>query len=273
MPFTPTVGTTLIPNTPYDAFTNGDVTPLPLIIGNTAQEGWLFIYEAYTKPLIMAQYIVLLDLICGVKDLAPLFKEYPVPKGTKDLRDQLAMIATDEVFLCINRNATRSVTGVWSSTSSSVRSRTRGSALQGWSSGIFLYIFDHPQSFYEVAWPDMPYCWNVSCHGAELPFVFHQGDPAFFNWTAAEAALSAQMVQYWTNFAHTGNPNTSPSMFSLENIESQQISEQEALPAWPAYVSSSSQSMRFTIPQLVVDSFYDKANCDFWDSHGYVEKP
>ena len=44
-------------------------------------------------------------------------------------------------------------------------------------------------------------------HGAELPFVFHAAALPQFNHTQDELVLSGDMVQYWTNFAHYGNPN------------------------------------------------------------------
>lgn len=41
-------------------------------------------------------------------------------------------------------------------------------------------------------------------HGAEIPFVF--GYPAELG-TEAEVKLSKTMGCYWSNFAHTGDPN------------------------------------------------------------------
>ena len=45
-------------------------------------------------------------------------------------------------------------------------------------------------------------------HGAELPYVFHTDISLLgFNYTSDELTMSSSMVQYWTNFAHYGNPN------------------------------------------------------------------
>ncbi len=37
--------------------------------------------------------------------------------------------------------------------------------------------------------------------------MFHTASLGGLNYTAPELALTDDMVKYWTNFAHTGNPN------------------------------------------------------------------
>ncbi|HEV2638948.1 MAG TPA: carboxylesterase family protein [Actinocrinis sp.] len=68
----------------------------------------------------------------------------------------------------------------------------------------------------------------VAAHVAEVPFVFGNLIPQFFAPTApppgpADAALSATMSTYWTDFAKQGNPNSA------------------GLPAWPVYAGPGSQ--------------------------------
>ena len=40
---------------------------------------------------------------------------------------------------------------------------------------------------------------------SEVPFVWHDGETLLGE---GELALSTSIVNYWTNFAATGNPNT-----------------------------------------------------------------
>jgi para-nitrobenzyl esterase len=62
-------------------------------------------------------------------------------------------------------------------------------------------------------------------HSAELAYVFGTQASIDRPWSARDGALSAQMQQYWTNFAKTGNPNG------------------EGLPEWPRFEVSGQQVM------------------------------
>jgi para-nitrobenzyl esterase len=70
-------------------------------------------------------------------------------------------------------------------------------------------------------------------HTAEMPFVFGSIDePSNISRAQAgstDAALSALMMAYWTNFARNGDPNG------------------DGLPAWPVYAGPGSQVMRFDV--------------------------
>ena len=41
----------------------------------------------------------------------------------------------------------------------------------------------------------------------ELPYVFHTATLGGFHYTPDELVLSDTLINYWTNFAHYGNPN------------------------------------------------------------------
>ena len=73
-------------------------------------------------------------------------------------------------------------------------------------------------------------------HGAEVPFVF--GFASEIN-SSAEETLSTSIGCYWSNFAHTGDPNEGPC-------------KQAA--AWPAYRAPGSNSSVHPTNTLLLDT-------------------
>lgn len=100
----------------------------------------------------------------------------------------------------------------------------------------YVYVFDQPWSF--DGWgPYYDFCVPYSCHGADMPFVFgtstsggshaqagkiaglvasdrfdprvwhSHAAPIVYPWTPAEAEVSNAILDYFGNFAWTGNPN------------------------------------------------------------------
>lgn len=73
-------------------------------------------------------------------------------------------------------------------------------------------------------------------HGSEVPFVFYDE----FELVGDERMLSANMVQYWANFAHAGNPNVA--------IPSQ--SPAVPLPEWALYNETSDSYLIIETPTM-----------------------
>jgi para-nitrobenzyl esterase len=88
---------------------------------------------------------------------------------------------------------------------------------------VYRYLFDHvvPTSTGAPA-PDDP----GAGHATDIEFVFDALDSRTLAWREVDRRVAAQMVDYWTNFAKTGNPN-GPS-----------------LPHWPAWSPETRQLMR-----------------------------
>jgi para-nitrobenzyl esterase len=63
-------------------------------------------------------------------------------------------------------------------------------------------------------------------HASEIAYVFDNPEPRS-PWEAADRELSAQMLQYWVNFATHGDPNG------------------KGLPAWPAYDEKTDRNIVF----------------------------
>jgi para-nitrobenzyl esterase len=81
----------------------------------------------------------------------------------------------------------------------------------------YVYYFDHRTP----ATPD------GATHGAEIPYVFGNLDTRPGSPAAAEATLSDRMMNYWVNFAKSGDPNGA------------------GLPTWPVFTENTQQVMYF----------------------------
>jgi para-nitrobenzyl esterase len=92
-------------------------------------------------------------------------------------------------------------------------------------SKVFLYYFDHtPQRPAQSPWKSAP----GAVHSEEMIYVFGHLNQVPLPWTATDRKLSAEMVDYWTNFAKQGDPNAS----GLSN--------------WPAFTKARPAVMDFT---------------------------
>mgnify|MGYP003878653275 CR=1 FL=1 len=192
LPWTPTVGTEMLPEQPMSMFQAGLSHDVPFTIGTVWNEATIFVYEAFTKPLPALEYDVVLGLIFGVDDAIKIAEHFPVPKNeTKDCRLQAARVATQALFVCATRNVSLIVS-------------------DNQKSPIHVYHYDHLMSFRKLIWgKNFSICDTEVCHGAELVPVFHPNVTSFgVSYTADEQTLSASMETFWTNEAKYGNPGS-----------------------------------------------------------------
>jgi len=73
--------------------------------------------------------------------------------------------------------------------------------------GNNVYMFHFMQQATITPWPK----WVGTMHADEIAFVFGQPLNLSYNYTPKERALSKQMMNYWSNFAKTGNPSLTGS--------------------------------------------------------------
>ncbi len=81
-------------------------------------------------------------------------------------------------------------------------------------------------------------------HAAELPFVFGNKYPEYWDQTAEELEMSAIMQDIWANFAKTGNPS-----FSYSN------SQGSGSIIWPTYDAANRQVVHLTLTPKLVPNF------------------
>ncbi|KAL0963148.1 hypothetical protein UPYG_G00350360 [Umbra pygmaea] len=207
----------------------------PVLLGTTSEEGVLFVYGVFTKPVSALECIVYITAIFKQHSLRILREYLPLYK-TSDKRPMMAQIVTDYIFLCPSRKLARSATEAGSS--------------------VWMYVFDHVASDHSV-WSGAPFCYEHVCHGAELPFLFDAASVANFTLTLPERLLSNRMLCSWGAFAHVGDPGS--------RVQQTGFCRQQRPPAWPRYSDSSSWLlMNFTVHSHTQVGSREHI-CDFWD--------
>jgi carboxylesterase type B len=237
MPWEPTVGvaSTDLTAQPLTYFQSGNYKDIPIMAGTVSEEAVVFIFEGFPQPMSEAEYILMVTAIFGWDAVSAMLK-YPLT-NTTDTRMDLSTMATDYVFVCPQRNL-----------SSSIAAHSK--------LPTYVYQYSHLASFGEQGWgPNYTCCWEHVCHAAELPFVFHTLAEMDYNYTEEEDVLSRQMMYYWTNFAHSGDPNTGPNPVQT---------------FWPSYNAKSRTNINFDTPDSTTVTNLRKTYCDFWDGIGYA---
>jgi carboxylesterase type B len=99
-----------IPLQPLTAFQKGEIEQVPMLEGSMRDEGQLFVYEMFTKPLGEKAYEAVVLGVFGAKSYKELLANYPfdLVEGSTDGRQALNVLATDLLFYCPLRNVTRS---------------------------------------------------------------------------------------------------------------------------------------------------------------------
>jgi para-nitrobenzyl esterase len=225
---TPVVyGNRTLPQRPNEALAAGHFHQVPVISGNTRDEGRLS--AAFSpSPFTEDQYHQLLTVAFG-DQAHRIANEYPSSRfGSPGLA--YGAMLTDHVWACPQLTDDRALAR---------RTPT--------------YAFEFadrqaPQGFFPFP-ADIP---GGAFHSSEVAYLF---DVAGFtpNFTPAQQQLADQMITYWGNFAATGNPNTPNNSHTPQN---------PALPTWPKLHTTNAQSLApNNIHQVDLATEH---NCAFW---------
>ncbi|KAL2102831.1 hypothetical protein ACEWY4_001999 [Coilia grayii] len=210
----------------------------PVLLGTTSEEGVIFVYGVFTKPVTPVECTVYTTAIFKQHTIRILRKYLPMYKDA-DRRNMLSQIVTDYVFLCPSRRA------------------ARAGALAG--SSVWMYVFDHVTSDPSV-WSGMSMCFKHVCHGAEIPFLFDSAPVGNFSLTVPERLLSNRMLCYWGAFAHGGSPGS--------RHQQSHFCQQQRPPAWPQYTAPSGWLMMNLTVRSHAQAGSRNDICDFWDKLG-----
>lgn len=242
LPFSPMVEPGgRIEEQPFTALAAGRMQSMPILSGTVLDEGQLFVYELFTKPVNKAAYEGILAGVFGrslYKQISALYP-YDYVEGADDARATLNVLATDLLFYCPLRNATRGY------------QRVLGSQAVP----TYTYRFDHIVSF-DCWGPDYWFCVGYVCHGSELPFefnVFNDGVSIYYEPTAEEIDLTTDLTHLFSNFISSGNPNTGLPVDDL----------------FPLYNEKVDGILILEEPNVGVKYHQREQYCDFWDKVGY----
>lgn len=182
----PAYGNAVLPDEPAEAIDRGDFNHVPVIVGSTRDEHRLYgaIREQNTgHPLTEPEYVEEISETFGA-EAGSVLDEYPVTRYDSPSL-ALATVLTDWAWSC----------------PALLTAQTLAGQVPTWS---YEFADDRAPWLILVRRPSFP---TGAYHGSELRFLFD--GPAFLTPLDGEQReLSEQMIEYWTRFAHEGDPNS-----------------------------------------------------------------
>ncbi|MGW7102176.1 carboxylesterase/lipase family protein [Streptomyces sp. NPDC054838] len=231
----------LLPVAPDRALASGRFQRVPVLQGTNQDEMRMFVGLTLAAFPIRSETDYRARLVDAFGPAAPAVEaQYPAA-GHPTPALAWAAVLTDRSLTCTTLAAGRAIAA-----------HAPGLPLYG-------YEFSDPDAPVLTGLPANPGFPYGAAHGFEMPFLF-SSFPTERPLTDAQRALSDRMVDYWTRFAHTGDPNTPDA------------------PPWPALGSSSSRAR--SVQSLAsgpggihpVDAG-SAHHCPFWDRLPRITAP
>jgi para-nitrobenzyl esterase len=210
--FAPVFDGWVLPKDPVAAYSGGQQHDVPIIVGSTLNEG--NIYLAGETDLSVEKYKSFLkSRFAG--NYVKAFEMFPVDKA-KDVAQAIDKILT----VAANAQPARFV----------------AQSMEHKKSKSYLYQF--------TRLPDTALARKLGVHhGVDIAYVFGNINKSD-GYDDTDKELSGKIMDYWVNFAKTGNPNG------------------HGLPDWPAYESKSDLNMEFS-DTIHINKHLFKKECDF----------
>lgn len=242
---------------PGDAIKSGQYNAVPVLSGSNHDEGKLFValqYDLFVPPVPLNNAIYPDAIKQTIQNYEPQFAafaglfepilaaqyplaSYPAPDGydpnVVPAHDALAALQTDSAFACPEASTQ--------------------DLFSGTNQPLYAYEFDDPN-------PPRPFTDDqiappLAGHAGELVYVFQAplegGAISPDQFTPDQLALSTTMLEYWTNFATSGDPNG------------------PGLPTWAPFTSGQPSILtlapgRGGIGTTTSSAFKTDHNCAFW---------
>ena len=180
--FYPVVDGYVLPKSNFETFEDGQQYPVPVLLGSNADEGTL-IHAMFPTPLIAFRYRPM-----EADKLPAIFYEEYADEAAKLL----------ELYPGLEKRAPNAEQAFLGDDMFGAKARFYAEKIAQTNQPAFLYHFNRT--------PPSPKQTAGAFHAAELPFVHGKNVP-ILPLNKTDLKLSAIMINYWTQFAKTGNPN------------------------------------------------------------------
>ena len=216
--FAPVFDGKVLPKNPMTAYTEGAQHDVPIITGSTLNEGNLYLIDE--KDLTVEKYKSFLKARFG-GNFMEAFRMFPA-------NDANGVAKAIDKVITVGANA--------------YPARLVAQCMEKKKSKAYLYQF--------TRLPDTAMTRKLGVHhGVDLAFVFGNMNKSD-GYNDTDIRLSEKMMEYWVNFAKTGNPNG------------------KNLPNWPVYRSESDLNQEFSDNIRTNKNLYKK-ECDFiYETYG-----
>lgn len=219
-------GTPLLPRNPMTALQQGKFDRVPVISGGNADEERAFVggallanpksVTAQTYPKLMAQAFG-----ANAKTVAAQYPLSAYPSAAL----AWSTVITDEAWACPTATADQQLAA---------------------HTTVYPYEFADPNApnVNDIHLRQLP---MGAVHASDLPSLFDLGGHNLLT-TPAQKQMSATMIDYWTTFARTGNPN------------------QSGTPHWARATPASTAQLQLVPGAIKPVNFAAEHQCQFWDS-------
>ena len=167
-----------IPDQPRELYRQGRSSRVPMIIGSSSDDGWVFVDRSFPAGLDSLQYERAVQSEFGM-DAGAILTLYPLTLFPTP-KDALARVTTDAEFVCEGRRIAR--------------------AMHDNGAPVYLYSFEYPVDEVNP---------RRAIHGLEVSLLFGNnfGPPSNHVLTPADLVVFDTMSTFWRRFMETGDPN------------------------------------------------------------------
>ncbi len=235
--YIPNTGTAILPLSISEALETGEFNQVPVMTGSNLHEGRLFV------------------ALEEVTNLAALNDESTYRQSVARFLSPDPTLDTDAIatrYLALeNSEASNKYSLAYSAiqTDAGFACTALGQML-AFSAFVDTYSYHFTDENAPSLFPPILSITLGAAHAYEIQYLLDSEQTMLDNGAGNEQmALATAMVDYWTTFAKTGNPNPAAS----------------ALPTWSTFSSGTILDLNPTITSKYYNEFSDTHSCDYWD--------